>query len=87
MKKAVSCAALSCAFGLAHAKALKWSEDGPRWAPPQETRAIHMLALTMDPPIPTPAPMPSKVRAVLQARDSTDNTCGYVSGIPSKLVS
>lgn len=88
MKKAVGCAALSCAFGLAHAKALKWSEDGPRWVPAQETaQAVGlMLALGMDPPMPTPAPPPSRVKAVLKARGSTDNTCGYVSGIPSKPV-
>ena len=86
MKKAVGCAALSCALGLAHAKALKWSEDGPRWSPAQETPVGVMLALAMDPPMPTPAPPSSKVKAVLKARGSTDNTCGYVSGIPSKPI-
>jgi hypothetical protein len=75
--------ALSCALGLAHAKALKWSEDGPRWSPAQETPVGVMQALAMDPPMPTPAPPSSKVKAVLKARGSTDNTCGYVSGIPT----
>ncbi|KAK3299267.1 uncharacterized protein B0H64DRAFT_95835 [Chaetomium fimeti] len=84
MRKAIGCAALSCALGLAHAKALKWSEDGhPRWVPPQETPVGYMLELGMSPPMPTPAPKASRVRAVLEARDTDDNTCGYVSGIPT----
>ncbi len=34
MRKAVGCTALSCALGLAKAKALKWSNDNePRWVP------------------------------------------------------
>jgi hypothetical protein len=85
MRKALGSAALSCALGLVDAKVLKWDNNDPRWAPPQETLLGYMPSLGMDPPTPTPPPEPSIVKGVLEARASDDNTCGYISGISSEL--
>ncbi|KAL2141392.1 hypothetical protein VTI28DRAFT_2436 [Corynascus sepedonium] len=83
MRRAFGCAALSCALGLIDAKALKWSDDGPAWFPAQETQFGFMNEVGLNPPMPTAAPKGSKQRGVLRARDSTDNTCGYVNGNPT----
>ncbi|KAL2179157.1 uncharacterized protein P884DRAFT_298284 [Thermothelomyces heterothallicus CBS 202.75] len=81
MKRALGCAALSCAVGLIDAKALKWSDDGPRWVPAQETQLGFMGALDINPPMPTAAPETPRLRKALEARGATDNTCGFVSGV------
>ncbi len=83
MKKAVGCAALSCALGLAEAKALKWSDDEPRWVPAQETdqaMLAYMPSLGMEAPTPTPAPHAAETKARLENRNTNDNTCGYIGG-------
>jgi hypothetical protein len=80
MRKALGGAALSCALSLVDAKALKWSNNGPRWVPPQETLLGYMPSLGMESPTPTPPPGPSRVRGVLEARNANDNTCGYMDG-------
>ncbi|KAK4127856.1 hypothetical protein N657DRAFT_641906 [Parathielavia appendiculata] len=84
MRKTVGCAALSCALSLAGAKAVKWLDNNPRWEPPAQTQLDYLPELgrvsAMGTPAPTPAPKPSKARGVLEVRDSTDNTCGYVEG-------
>jgi hypothetical protein len=87
MRKAVGCAALSCALGLAEAKALKWRDNDPKWVPAQETLGFMPsigLPVATPAPTPTPAPQPNQVRGVLEARASDDNTCGYVDGIKSE---
>ncbi|KAK3325676.1 hypothetical protein B0H66DRAFT_548989 [Apodospora peruviana] len=82
MKGLLGYASVGGALGLANAKALKWSPDYEerRWTPAQETMGF-MQALGMEgiasPPTPTTAPKP---RGLVE-RSSTDNTCGYVSGI------
>ncbi|KAL2169856.1 hypothetical protein VTG60DRAFT_5534 [Thermothelomyces hinnuleus] len=81
MKRTLGCAALSCAVGLIDAKALKWSDDGPRWVPAQETQLGFMGALDINPPMPTAAPETSRLKKALEARGATDNTCGFVSGV------
>ncbi|KAL2160641.1 hypothetical protein VTH06DRAFT_1329 [Thermothelomyces fergusii] len=81
MKRTLGCAALSCAVGLVDAKALKWSDDSPRWVPARETQLGLMAALALDPPVPTAAPETPRVRKALEARDATDNTCGFISGV------
>ncbi|KAK3896663.1 hypothetical protein C8A05DRAFT_39792 [Staphylotrichum tortipilum] len=84
MRKAVGCAALSCALSLAEAKALKWSNDNePRWVPAQETQQTmlaYMPSLGMEPPTPTPAPHAAVTKARLEARNTDGNTCGYIGG-------
>jgi hypothetical protein len=80
MRKALGCAALSCALGVAQSKALKWSEDEPRWVPAQETLLAYMPSLGMEPPVPTPAPHPAETKERLEARDTDRNTCGYAGG-------
>ncbi|KXX79021.1 hypothetical protein MMYC01_204449 [Madurella mycetomatis] len=81
MRNALGCAALGFALGLVDGKALKWSNEEPRWAPPRETLA-YMLSLGSEPPVPTPAPRMPVPRELL-ARDSTDNTCAYITGDPT----
>ena len=85
MKRALGCAALSCALSLAESKVVKWSDDGPRWHPAQETLGfMPSLGLpATGTPIPTPAPKASETREHLEARDTSRNTCGYVSGLLS----
>ncbi|KAK4117968.1 hypothetical protein N657DRAFT_651774 [Parathielavia appendiculata] len=88
MRRAVGRAVLSYALGPVDAKALKWSNNGPRWVPPQETLLGYMPSLGMEPPVPTATPPlgASKPRGILEARGSDDNTCGYVSGSRSLSV-
>ncbi|KAK4147149.1 uncharacterized protein C8A04DRAFT_24945 [Dichotomopilus funicola] len=82
-RAAVCCSAL---LRLADAKALKWSadENEPRWVPAAETQLGFLPSLGMNNfaagPQPTSPPEPRTVAHALVARDSTDNTCGYVSG-------
>ncbi|GAB1314137.1 Carcinoembryonic antigen-related cell adhesion molecule 1 [Madurella fahalii] len=78
MRNVFGCVALGCALGLVGGKALKWSNKEPRWEPPRETLA-YMLSLGSEPLIPTPAPRMPVPRELL-ARDSTDNTCAYITG-------
>ncbi|KAK4238899.1 hypothetical protein C8A03DRAFT_43438 [Achaetomium macrosporum] len=80
MSKALRCAALSCALGLAEAKALNWRDDGPTWVPARETFGM-MPRLGLIDPTPTPAPAPQVEPRKVEARASTDNTCGYMRGI------
>ncbi|KAK4103894.1 hypothetical protein N658DRAFT_234658 [Parathielavia hyrcaniae] len=81
MRKALGCAALSCALGLAGAKAVKWLDNSPRWEPAAQTAQLdYQPDMGRVAAMATPAPKPPKARAVLEARDSTDNTCGYVDG-------
>jgi hypothetical protein len=87
MKRALGCAALGAALGLAESKALKWSEDGPRWHPAQETLA-YMPSLGLPAtgtPQPTQAPSAAETRERLDARDTAKNTCGYISGLGSRF--
>jgi hypothetical protein len=78
--------ALSYALGLAEAKALKWGADGTTWVPAQETVTFGVMSrLGMIAPTPTPAPRPQGEPRKVEARGTTDNTCGYMRGILSKL--
>jgi hypothetical protein len=86
MRKALGCAALSCVLRLADAKALKWSDDGPRWLPARATLLGFMPSLGgMEMPSPTPPPAPVHTKRRLEARASDDNTCGYVDGSSGEL--
>ncbi len=85
MKKALGCTALSCALGLVDSKVLRWSDDGSRWTPAQETLGF-MPSLGMGPPTPTPPPEATKTREALRARDTKQNTCAYVSGSAGNLL-
>lgn len=82
MRNALGCAALGLVLGLVDGKALRWNNEEPRWAPPRETLA-YMLSLGSEPPVPTPPPRIPVPRELL-ARDSTDNTCAYITGDSSK---
>ncbi|KAK3308860.1 uncharacterized protein B0T15DRAFT_121039 [Chaetomium strumarium] len=82
MSRALRCAALSCALGLAEAKALKWGADAATWVPARETVTFGVMSrLGMIEPTPTPAPYPQGEPRKVEARGTTDNTCGYMSGI------
>lgn len=90
MKRAlIGCAALSCALGLVEcSKVLRRSANDLSWSPARETPGYYMLPLgPADPPSPTPPPEASKTQEALRPRDSTDNTCGYVSGWPGESLS
>lgn len=80
MRGALGYAALSCALGLASSKPFWWSGNVARWTPAQETPVFQpLLGMNIEPPAPTPAPHVE--RDDLHARDPSQNTCAYISGV------
>ncbi len=80
--------AVGCAAGVAAAQgAFAWSQERHirEWHPARQTAELGYQPWIGALPFPTQAPVVD-VRE-LQARSGTDNTCAYISGIPSTLPS
>lgn len=91
MKRTYGLVALGCLLSGVDSKVVRWAANAREadWRPAQATVAVDQL-LHGTTPKPTMAPRSPLDRTPdqrLEKRNSTDNTCGYISGITGMSLS